>query len=126
MRLGWILCLAAVVAIASAARPAAEISKQWHWLGPLPSGKTEFEGDPLAAGKGGVHAHYFENKTGFSEYTIGGILRWSTARVDGNGFVNLPHDHVHWQPLQQQPPTGQFNDIDVRVSVCLVCYYRAL
>ena len=44
-----------------------------------------------------------------TEYVPGFEVQWAKLSADANG-VALPHDHVHWQALQQAPPAGAFSD----------------
>ena len=68
----------------------AVLDRDWHCLGPFASGKTEYEGDPLAAPEhGGVHRAYHSAVLSsssrkdrgnlapvYSEYVAGGVLNW--------------------------------------------------
>ena len=83
----------------------ATLDRTWQWIGPMASGKTEYEGNPLAA-HGGVLELFAAEKMGherrslLSEYIVGGKLSWSTVRSDHTG-VALPYNHVDWAGLQQ-------------------------
>ena len=101
----------ALTTLASAPRTVLEA--KWHALGPFASGKTEYEGDPLAA-HGGAHAVFHDavlkkqRRKYLSEYA--GWLEWMPTRADQPG-VALPHAHVDWQSLHQRPPAGAPTDV---------------
>ena len=80
--------------------------KLWRYVGPWPSGKTEYEGDPLAA-RGGVYASLGGGVSpGYSEHMTYGALRWMETLSDDGGRVALGHDHVDFRSLVSNPPKG--------------------
>ena len=110
---------AELISIAAiAAERGAVLDREWHAIGPFASGKSEFEGDPLAAARGGVHRLYHAALLSkkrkrpvhpISDLVVGGHVDWQATRA-GQGGVILPHQHVDWQTLQRSPPVGSASD----------------
>ena len=57
MHLAVMLLSSTTIASARAAEKGATLDREWHAIGPFASGKSEYEGDPLAA-HGGAHLLY--------------------------------------------------------------------
>ena len=75
----------------------------YEYVGPFPMGKTEFDGDPLAA-RGGAAALFAQHEAGakqrfISELASGGYVGWSTLRADGGGAVAVQPARVDWNQL---------------------------
>lgn len=77
-------------------------------FGPMPIGKNEVDGDPLAA-LGGAFQHWVTHHNGSgtapaavtSELVAGGRVTWRTVRTEPNGLFRVAWPEVPWQQLMQ-------------------------
>lgn len=75
-------------------------------FGPMPIGKNEVDGDPLAA-LGGAFQHWVTHHNGSgtapaavtSELVAGGRVTWRTVRTEPNGLFRVAWPEVPWQQL---------------------------
>lgn len=97
-RASLVLILSALVSPAAAAARAV-VDRQWSYVGPFPSGKSELDADPLGAVPGGAFAAVNETGAAFpSELVVGGAVGWTLLRADAGGVVSLA-PRVDWNDL---------------------------
>ena len=77
----------------------------WDLLGPLPIGKNEVDGDPLAA-RGGAFAHWLAHHnvsalTVRSEIVPGGLVGWTPLKPAADGGLNVGWPELPWGALVQ-------------------------
>eukprot|EP01046_Picozoa_sp_COSAG06_P011616 COSAG06_NODE_665_length_13274_cov_60.588534_7_plen_518_part_00 len=98
-----LLAAALAVAVPSAAQLA---PASYEYVGPFPMGKTELDGDPLAA-RGGADALFRRHERGeekkqrfLSELATGGYVGWSTVpAARGSGAARIDGGRTNWNQL---------------------------